>query len=58
MIDTILDKIENGERLTFDDGLALYDCKELSLLSFMASRVRQRRKPSNEVTYIIDRNIN
>ena len=58
MIDTILDKIENGERLTFDDGLALYDCKELPLLSFMASRVRQRRKPSNEVTYIIDRNIN
>jgi len=58
MIDRIFTKIEQGERLTFEDGLALYECKELPLLSFMASFVRQKKKADKVVTYIIDRNIN
>lgn len=58
MIDTIFDKLEKGERLTFEDGLSLYQCKELPVLSFMANYVREKKKPGNIVTYIIDRNIN
>ncbi len=58
MLDTIFDKVEKGERLSFEDGLALYECKELPVLSFLANYVRQKHKPGNVITYIIDRNIN
>ncbi len=58
MLDRIFDKVENGERLTFDDGMALYRCKELPLLGFLADTVRRRKKQDHIVTYIIDRNIN
>ncbi len=58
MIDHIIGKVENGERLSFEDGVALYQCKELPLLSFLANYVRQKHKPGTTVTYIIDRNIN
>lgn len=58
MLDKIFYKIENGERLTFEDGLELYRCKELPVLSFMADYMRRKKKNDNVVTYIIDRNIN
>lgn len=58
MLDRIFEKIQNGERLTFEDGVALYRCKELPLLGFLANHVRQKKKPGQTVTYIIDRNIN
>lgn len=58
MLQKIFDKIENNERLTFEDGMTLYACKELPLLGFLANYVRQKKRPGNQVTYIIDRNIN
>ena len=38
----IQDKIEAGQRLSFDDGLALEDCNDLFFLGSMANLVRER----------------
>ncbi len=58
MLDVVLDKIQSGERLTFEDGVALFQCYELPTLGFLAHTARQARCPEPVVTYIIDRNIN
>lgn len=58
MLEPICTKVEKGERLTREEGLTLYECRELPLLSFLADHVRQKKKPDPVVTYIIDRNIN
>lgn len=38
----IAEKVTHGERLSADDGLALYDCKDLLLLSSMAACPRRK----------------
>ncbi len=58
MLESVFDKIDRGERLTFEDGMDLYRCKELPLLGMLADIMRQRKKNDRTVTYIIDRNIN
>ena len=57
-IKRILDKATAGERLTFDDGCALFDCKDLNLLGRAADAVTRRLHPEPYRTYNIDRNIN
>ena len=57
-IQTILDKAVAGERLTFDEGVALFDCKDLNALGKAASAVTRRLHPEPIRTYNIDRNIN
>ena len=54
----ILDKAAAGERLTFDDGVALFDCKDLNALGRAADAVTRRLHPEPVRTYNIDRNIN
>jgi cyclic dehypoxanthinyl futalosine synthase len=54
----ILDKSIAGERLTFDDGIALFDCKDLNALGRAADAVTRRLHPEPYRTYNIDRNIN
>jgi aminodeoxyfutalosine synthase len=39
----ILHKVEAGERLSYDDGLRLYETRHLAALGYMANRVRLRR---------------
>jgi cyclic dehypoxanthinyl futalosine synthase len=57
-IRTILDKAVAGERLTFDEGVALFDCRDLHALGRAADAVCRRLHPEPYRTYNIDRNIN
>jgi cyclic dehypoxanthinyl futalosine synthase len=54
----ILDRAGGGERLTFDEGVALFDCRDLHALGRAADAVCRRRHPEPYRTYNIDRNIN
>ena len=54
----ILAKAVAGERLTFDEGLALTQCNDLAALGSAANAVTHRLHPENYRTYKIDRNIN
>jgi aminodeoxyfutalosine synthase len=53
----ILEKVEEGSRLSFDDGLTLYRSSDLLALGYMANLVRERLHGS--VTYFnVNRHIN
>src|ERR1043166_5700915 len=54
----ILDKAIAGERLSFDEGVGLFDCKDLNALGRAADAVTRRLHPEPYRTYNIDRNIN
>ncbi|MDO8137212.1 MAG: aminofutalosine synthase MqnE [Candidatus Brocadiales bacterium] len=53
----ILEKVEQGERLSREDGLALYRSKDLLLIGHMANIVRQRRN-GDKTFYVVNRHIN
>src|SRR5437867_13113752 len=57
-VDTIQEKVLAGERITPGDALRLYRALTLPELGALADAVRQRKRPGNAVTYIVDRNIN
>src|SRR5215468_12096525 len=57
-IDHILAKAAGGTRLTPDEGLALFDCRDLHALGWAAHAVTTRLHPEPYRTYNIDRNIN
>jgi cyclic dehypoxanthinyl futalosine synthase len=57
-IQPILDRAHAGERLTADDCRALLESHDVARIGVAADEIRQRRHPSDVVTYIIDRNIN
>ena len=53
----ILQKVRSGERLSFDDGVAMYRSADLLALGYMANIVRERLH--GEVTYFnVNRHIN
>jgi cyclic dehypoxanthinyl futalosine synthase len=54
----ILDRAVAGERLQFEEGVALFDCPDLHALGRAADAVCRRRHPEPYRTYNIDRNIN
>ncbi len=54
----ILDKAADGRRLTPEEGLALFDCRDLASLGRAADAVCRRLHPEPYRTYNIDRNIN
>jgi cyclic dehypoxanthinyl futalosine synthase len=54
----ILQKAVDGERLTFEEGVALFDCRDLPALGRAADAVCRRLHPEPYRTYNIDRNIN
>ena len=56
ILQEIKNKIMNGERLTKADGLALYDCNDLSELGALADMVRQRIS-GDYVYYNVNRHI-
>src|SRR3989440_11017069 len=55
---TILEKAVAGERLTFSEGVELFDCCDLAALGQAADAVTRRLHPEPYRTYNIDRNIN
>ncbi len=57
-IDAIAEKVEAGQRLSFEDGVELFECATLLEFSAMADSVRWRLHPEPVVTYVIGRNIN
>ncbi|GJM20719.1 MAG: cyclic dehypoxanthine futalosine synthase [Planctomycetota bacterium] len=54
----IADKVADGTRLSSDDALFLLQYPDLPAIGRLADSVRQRWHAGNEVTYIVDRNIN
>ena len=57
-LDDIARKVDQGARLTRDEGIRLLRDGELLQLAQLADTVRERKHPEGVVTYIIDRNIN
>src|SRR2546423_12406293 len=53
----IADKVEDGERLTFEDGLALYTSDDLDAVGKLADFVR-RRKHGRTTYYNVNRHFN
>jgi len=53
-----LSRAVDGERLSYDDGCALFDCHDLAALGRAANAVCRRLHPEPYRTYNIDRNIN
>ena len=51
-------KVLAGERLSRDDGQALFRVTDLPWVAFLADTVRRRKHPEPEVTYVIGRIIN
>ncbi len=58
MIQDILDKALDAQRLTFDEGLRLLESHDLTAIGATANRVTERLHPESYRTYNIDRNIN
>ncbi len=54
----ILLKAMQGERVTAEEGLLLFEAAELLELGQAANEIRKRLHPDNRVTFVIDRNIN
>jgi aminodeoxyfutalosine synthase len=53
----ILDKVERGERLSFDDGVTMYRSSDILAIGYMANLVRE--KLHGDVTYFnVNRHIN
>ncbi len=57
-VDTIQEKVLDGVRITPGEAVRLYRALPLPELGVLADAVRQRKRPGDAVTYIIDRNIN
>jgi cyclic dehypoxanthinyl futalosine synthase len=57
-IETILDRVLAGERMTAAECTTLLESYDIARIGVAADEVRRRRHPDNVVTYIIDRNIN
>src|SRR5512134_2590081 len=57
-IQDVLDRVHGGERISYDEGLLLYEQAETLDLAAAANARRQQLNPGDVVTYLIDRNIN
>jgi aminodeoxyfutalosine synthase len=55
--DAIRKKLHSGERLSFEDGVFLYDCEDLFALAELANLVRER-KNGNFAYYNVNAHIN
>jgi cyclic dehypoxanthinyl futalosine synthase len=57
-IDAILARAVAGERLSFEDGLALYDSDEIEKMGAAANQVMLRLHPEPITTFVVGRNVN
>ena len=57
-IESILDAAVDGGRVTFDEGVRLFEEADIFALAHCADEIRKRLHPDNVISYIIDRNIN
>lgn len=56
ILDIVEDKTARGERLTPEDGVALFECNDLIRLGQIANRVREK-KNANNAFYILNHHI-
>ena len=54
----ILERADAGARLTEEDALALLASRDIVSVGAAAARARARTTPDDEVTFIVDRNVN
>ena len=57
-IQSLITKAIQRKDLSLDEGVFLYTHASLSELSFIANEIRKTIRPTNIVTWIIDRNVN
>ncbi|TCS83545.1 cyclic dehypoxanthinyl futalosine synthase [Tepidibacillus fermentans] len=57
-IDQILEKALNGERLTLEDGIELFESNEVEKIGQAANEIKKRLHPEPITTFVIGRNIN
>lgn len=57
-IDRILNKALNGERLTVEEGIELYESDDLEKLGDTADKIMKKWHPEPITTFVIGRNIN
>jgi cyclic dehypoxanthinyl futalosine synthase len=57
-IDAILTRAVAGERLSFEDGLALYESDEIEKMGAAANQVMLRWHPEPITTFVVGRNVN
>ena len=57
-VDSILRKAEHGERISFEEGVYIYENASLAQLGVTANRIRNQKANPDVVTYLVDRNIN
>lgn len=55
---SIFNKVEDGVRLSNDEGELLYTQASLAELSWLSTLVRNRLNDPSKVSYVIDRNVN
>jgi cyclic dehypoxanthinyl futalosine synthase len=58
VVEEVLDKALDGERITDDDAVALLRSRELVAVGRAANEIRRRLNDPSKVTFIIDRNLN
>ncbi|MBI4470668.1 MAG: dehypoxanthine futalosine cyclase [Acidobacteria bacterium] len=57
-VQSILDRVLQGDRLSFDQAVSLLASPDLVAVGTAADEIRARKHPGEQVTYIIDRNVN
>jgi len=57
-IERVAGRVEDGLRISPEEGLLLHDHADLATLGRLADLVRWRKHPEPRVTYIVDRNLN
>ena len=58
MTEKILEKALDGERISPEEAVRLFQTKDMLLLGNIASRISRKKQKERVVTYIVDRNIN
>ena len=57
-VTTILNKAREGQRISFEEGVFLYESAPLAELGATANHIRNTKSDPKTVTYLVDRNIN
>lgn len=57
-IDSILQRALQGERLGFEDGIALWESDEIEKMGWAANQMMERKHPEPITTFVVGRNIN
>ena len=58
MTNKILEKALNGERISLEEAVRLFETTDMLLLGNIASRISRKKLKERVVTYIVDRNVN